>query len=117
MVLGLFGGPGLAGTVQFMGGMGIPAVLAYLAAFTQLVGGILLVFGVLSRVAAVGLFISMAVAVVKVHLANGFFLGAKPGYEYNLALMAMCLGIALAGPGALAISDWEKRFVEPHAEV
>jgi len=105
-VMGWFGGPGLDATVQFMGDQGIPAPLAYLAAFTEFLGGIGLIFGVLSRLAGLGLLVVMLVAIVKVHLANGFF-ASDSGYEFNLALAAMSLGIVLGGPGALALGDWE----------
>lgn len=109
-VLGMFGGPGLEGTVGFMGKMGVPAFLAYVSAFTEFLGGIFLVFGFLSRISAIGLFINMLVAVALVHLKNGFFMQTQ-GYEYNLALMAMALGIAIGGPGALHITDLERKVV------
>src|SRR5688572_15316725 len=54
-VMGWFGGPGLDQTVQGFSGMGIPAPLGYLAAFTELLGGAALILGVFSRIAAVGL--------------------------------------------------------------
>jgi putative oxidoreductase len=112
-VLGMFGGPGLEGTVGFMGKIGIPAALAYVAAFTEFLGGIALIFGVLSRVAALGLFITMLVAMFKVHLANGFFLSpdGKSGIEYTVALSAMALAILIAGPGRVAVSDWDGKLL------
>lgn len=109
-VLGMFGGPGLEGTVGFMGKMGVPAFLAYVSAFTEFLGGIFLVFGFLSRISAIGLFINMLVAVALVHLKNGFFMQTQ-GYEYNLALMAMTIGVAIGGPGALHITDAERKVV------
>jgi putative oxidoreductase len=109
-VFGAFGGPGLAGWIQGSAGLGIPAPLAYLAAFTELLGGIALLVGGFSRIAAIGIAITMAVATVKVHLPNGFFL-AKMGYEYNLTLILMALAIAIAGPGRLALGDWEAKLL------
>lgn len=113
-VFGVTGGHPLADSAAFMGHMGIPIYLAYLSIFTEFVGGIFLIFGFLSRVAAVGLFINMVVAIALVHFKNGFFLsgGPGPGYEYNIALIAMALAIVLGGPGALSIVDLEKRAVE-----
>lgn len=113
-VFGWFGGHGLANTVQFFSAnLGIPAPLTYLAAFTELLGGLAVLIGALSRLAALGLTITMLVAIFKVHLANGFFLsqGAGDGIEYNLALIALSLMILLAGPGRLALGDWEPRLL------
>ncbi len=116
-VLGWFGGHGLAATVAGMGSMGIPAPLAYLAAFTEFLGGLGLIFGVLPRLSALGILVVMAVAVLKVHLANGFFMnwmnqpGAKEGYEYHLLVIGITLLVLLAGPGRLALADVEGRLL------
>jgi putative oxidoreductase len=114
-LFGWFGGNGLAATVQgFTSGMGIPAPLAYLAIFTEFFGGVAVVIGLLSRLAAAGLAFTMVVAAVKVHMANGFFLATGPGqqngFEYNLALFAMALAVVLAGPGRIALSDLEAKW-------
>ena len=109
---GWFGGPGLEGATQFMGQMGIPAPMAYVAIFTELFGGAALILGVLSRLASAGLIVTMLVAIAKVHFANGFFIGGKegPGFEFNFALIAMSLAVLIAGPGRLAIGDWERKL-------
>jgi putative oxidoreductase len=108
-VLGAFGGPGLAGTVGFMTQSGIPAPLAYAAAFTEFLGGICLILGVLSRFWAAGLTIVMLVAIAKVHFANGFF--APKGFEYPLALIGLSLAVIIGGPGRAAIADWETKVL------
>ena len=112
-VMGWNGGFGLQATAQFMGDqLGLPAWLAYVSAFTEFVGGILLVLGLFSRIAAMGLLINMIVAVWKVHWAKGFFLAQTGnGYEYNLALIAMCLAIIISGPGAIALADPEGKVL------
>lgn len=119
-VLGWFGGHGLAATVGGMTQMGIPAALGYIAAFTEFLGGLGLIFGVLARLSALGIFIVMAVAVLKVHLANGFFMnwtGSQrgEGFEYHLLVMAIALMVMLAGPGRLALSDPERRVLRHEA--
>ena len=109
-VFGWFGGQGLAATVEaFNTKMGIPAPLTYLAAFTEFFGGVAVLLGILGRLASLGLAIVMLVAVSKVHWAHGFFLEHQ-GFEYNLALFAMALVILVAGPGRIAIADWEARL-------
>ena len=108
---GWFGGHTLGDSVAMMGSMGILAPFAYLAIFTELIGGVSLILGFLTRIAAVGLFIDMIVAVALVHFKNGFFL--KPdaiGDEFNFALMGMCLALILAGPGAASLVDLEGKL-------
>jgi len=111
-VLGLFGGHGLADSVAGMGHMGIVAPLAYLSIFTEFLGGLMLILGALTRLAAFASMINMIVAVALVHFKNGFFMNGSsgPGYEYNLALIGMSIALILTGPGALALGDWEIRL-------
>lgn len=97
-VFGWYGGPGLAATVQGMGGMGIPAPLALLAAFTELLGGLGVLVGLLTRLAALGLAVTMSVAVLKVHLSGGLF-AANNGFEFPLALLAISLALVAYGAG------------------
>ena len=101
-MFGWWGGKGLEATVNGMAEGGIPLALGYLAAFTEFFGGIAMVIGLLSRLAGLGLAITMAVAVFKVHFADGFF-----EYEFPLVLMLLAFGLMLTGPGKLAISDLE----------
>jgi putative oxidoreductase len=111
-VFGWFGGKGLDATVAGFGKMGIPAPLAYVAAFTEFCGGVAMLVGLLSRIAGIGLSITMIVAVAMVHWKNGFFLDGPtgPGFEYNLALFALSLAIVIAGPGRIALADIEGRL-------
>ena len=108
-VFGWWDGDGLAQTVTKMSSGGIPVFLVYTAAFTEFFGGIAVLVGLLSRLASLGLAITMGVAMFKVHFAKGFFLADK-GYEYTLVLMLLALGVMLIGPGRLAIADLEARW-------
>lgn len=101
-VLGWFGGGGLAGTVQIMSGMGLSTTIIYLVSFGELLGGIGLILGLLTRLAALGILIIMAGAVVTVHWKHGFFL-QNQGYEYNFALIGMCVSLILGGSGCCAL--------------
>src|SRR6476469_4409759 len=66
-VLGLFGGKGLDATVTGLSqSLGIPEFLAYIAAFTEFLGGLGLIFGLLTRFFAVAVAINMLVAVLAV---------------------------------------------------
>src|SRR5262245_7497086 len=101
-VLGWFGGSGLAATAASMGQMGIPAFMAYLAAFAEFLGGLGVFVGLLTRLASLGIFVDMVVAVYLVHWKNGFFMQNK-GFEYNLALIGMCLCLIFAGAGKFSL--------------
>src|SRR5216110_3317142 len=72
-MLGWFGGYGFSGTMGFFTGtMHIPAFLAFLAIAAEFFGGIGLLLGLLTRVAAFGIAVNMLVAVVMVHSQFGF---------------------------------------------
>jgi putative oxidoreductase len=102
---GLFGGSGIQGFAQMLSGMGFsPAVFwAYVVAYVELLGGLFLIIGFLTRISALLLLITMLVAVIKLHLANGFFMTAG-GFEYNFVIIAMCISLLLSGGGQLSIN-------------
>jgi len=76
-----------------------PAQLA--VAWGELIGGIALGLGFLTRLAALGIIAIMAGAIATVHAQHGFT--AKDGYEYNAAIIAMCVCLVLGGPGPIAV--------------
>jgi putative oxidoreductase len=94
---------GFSGVQGAFGQMGIPmpTVMGPFVALLELVGGLLLVVGVGTRWVSILLAIEMAVAVLKVHLPNGFFLPG--GFEYALMMFAASCAVALEGPGAAAL--------------
>jgi uncharacterized membrane protein YphA (DoxX/SURF4 family) len=72
----------------------------------ELVGGILLILGLFSRLAALLLTIDLAVAILLVKLSVGLIAPADQpgaGYELDLALIAGFLVVLFAGPGPLSI--------------
>jgi putative oxidoreductase len=103
-LLGAFGGSGIAGVTGMLAKMGMEPshIWAWVLSITEFVGGVCVVLGFLTRFWAAGLVIDMAVAVFKVHLANGFF-ASRNGFELPLALGVMALVILLTGPGAVSI--------------
>jgi putative oxidoreductase len=100
-------------------GVPAPALMGYVVTFTELVGGILLVIGLLSRLAALALTIDLVVAVFLVKINVGLIAprGGGAGAELDLALIAAFLAILLAGPGRLSLDglvgidrgDWAPR--------
>lgn len=103
-LFGWFGGYGLKGTGGYLDSIGMkPGVLmALIAGLGELVGGLLFAAGVLTWVGAVLIAATMVVAIVKVHGKNGLWVTSN-GYEYNLILIAIVVGVALIGPGALVL--------------
>jgi putative oxidoreductase len=104
-VLGSFNGPGfktyIGGTTPF--GFMRPAWLwLALAALSELVGGLLVGLGFLTRVGAFFIACVMVTAIGGVHLPNGFF-AANRGYEYPMALLAMALGLLISGGGQASV--------------
>lgn len=89
---------GLDNVAGFFGTMGLPAFLAYLVAFLELVGGAALILGVGTRIFAAVLAVVMVGAIFKAKLAAGFMGGANgAGYELELALFAILLSLAVSG--------------------
>jgi putative oxidoreductase len=108
-MLGWFGGHGLKETVRTMHEfLHLPVPLAYLAVTTEFLGGAGLIVGLLSRLAAIGICITMLSAIVMVHGRNGLFLnwfgGPKGhGFEYHLLAIALAIAIVVNGAGAASL--------------
>ena len=103
-LFGWFGGYGIKGTGQWMESVGIKpgATMAFLAGLTELVGGLLFAAGLLTPIASILIAATMVVAIAKVHGANGFW-ATQNGYEFNVVLIAVVIGVALTGPGHYAL--------------
>ncbi len=123
-MLGWFGGQGFSATMgAFTGGMHIPAPLAFLAIAAEFFGGLGLIVGFLTRVAAFGIFCNMVVAVLMVHLPNGFFMNwmgtqKGEGYEYHLLVVAVTVFLMIRGGGAASLDRLlqSRAISRPHAQ-
>lgn len=92
------------GTVQFFESLGLPGFTAYLVIGGEILGGIALLLGVFTRVAALGLAL-ISFGAITAHAGNGWvFSSAGGGWEFPLFLGVTCLVLALTGPGAFALS-------------
>ena len=106
-VFGWWAGPGLEkfGTFPAPYGWMRPGWLwMWAAAFAELLGGVLILLGLLTRVGALLIFIVMLVAILGVHWAGGFFL-QNQGYEYALSLLFMAISLLIAGGGRLSLDE------------
>ena len=107
-LLGWFGGFGFAGTMgMFTGMMHIPAPLAFLAIAAEFFGGLGLIVGFLTRIAAFGIAVNMAVAIAMVHRNFGLFMnwsGSQKGegFEFHLLALAITAFLIIRGAGAFS---------------
>jgi putative oxidoreductase len=95
---------GLHQFAQMVGSMGVPTWLAYVAAFTEFLGGLLLLAGFFTRPAALAVCVDLIVAIWKVHLHSGL-LGSpeRPGYEFPLAAAALAFALIFFGGGPISL--------------
>jgi putative oxidoreductase len=95
---------GMPQFMQMLQHMGIPAWMAYLTVAAEFGGGILLVAGFLTRIAAIAIFLDMAVAISKVHLQHGLF-SKNGGFEFPMVCGAIAFSLIWSGAGPIAM-DW-----------
>jgi putative oxidoreductase len=111
--LGLLGGYGFSGTLQWMTQtLGFPAPLAAIAIIVELIAPFALVLGLGGRVAALGI-VGLMAGAASSHAQNGFFMnwfGALPsgseGFEYHLLAIGLATAVVFNGSGALSIDQW-----------
>lgn len=103
-VLGVWGGPGLAGWTQGVTRMGMrpPAFWAWISAFAELAGGIAFALGFLVPVVGAALTIQMGVAIARAHWGKGFW-NSKGGIEFPFTLGAVAAINGVADPGIYSL--------------
>ena len=108
-VLGWFGGYGFEGTLGFLTGrVGLPTALAASVILIEFVAPLLLLAGLGTRFAALGIGAIMVGAIATVHASQGFFMNwsgaqAGEGFEYHLLALALALVVMLRGSGAASV--------------
>lgn len=105
-LFGWFGGHGVKGTGGFFESIGVkPGVLmAVMAGLSELIGGVLFALGLLTPLAALLITGTMIVAIATVHGKNGYWV-TENGFEYNLLIIAVVIGIALIGAGTYSLDS------------
>ncbi len=99
-----------AGVVGVFHQMGIPApaVSAAFAMAAEFVGGLLLLSGLYTRLAAIPVAFTMLVAITQVHLHAGFF-AQGGGFEYPLTLLVANVALVIGGGGTFALDNLRTR--------
>src|SRR5689334_19583015 len=105
-VLGSFGGPGfkafIAGNTPFASFMRPAWLWLGKAALSELIGGVLVGLGFLTRVGSFFIACVMLTAIAGVHWPNGLF-ATNRGYEYPMTLLAIALTLLITGGGQASV--------------
>jgi putative oxidoreductase len=103
----LHGWPKIQNATGWMGAEApVPPALQAAAAVAEFVGGAALIVGLLTRLAALGLAITMAVAAGMVHISRGdpfVGKGGEPSWELAAVYFACSVLFLLAGPGRISL--------------
>jgi len=97
---------GIEGTTKFFASVGLePAlILAWYIGLLELVGGICVALGFLTRFMSAQLIGLLAVATFYIHLPSGF-IWVKGGYEYPLFWMVVMMAITIKGGEKLSLDN------------
>jgi len=97
---------GIENTVGYFESIGILGFLAYIVAFIELVGGIMLILGIGTRIVSMLFAVIMLGAIFTVKLSAGFLgNGQMAGYELDLALLAMAIFLAIANSTSFSLGN------------
>lgn len=109
-LLGWFGGGGFNGSIGFFTGtMGLPWIIAFLVIIIEFFGAVLLLLGLMTRIAALAMLVNFLGVLFFVHIHNGFFMnwgmeaGKGEGWEYFIMLFGLILVSLIAGGGKASI--------------
>jgi len=92
----------ITGGNNFFRSVGIPSELFIPIALLEAIGGLAILFGILTRIASALIVIEMIGVIVMVKLSKGFV----GGYEFELLLMSICITLVIFGPGKISIENY-----------
>ncbi len=109
--LGMFGGYGYNGTMDFFTGqMHLPWIIALLIILIESIGAICLILGIATRFWALSMIILFLGMIFTVHSTNGFFMNwygqqLGEGFEYHLLFIGLCLATYFSGGGKFSFDN------------
>ena len=103
-LFGWFAGPGLPGFAATLEQLGVRPGRAWaiVASVAEFGGGLLVVLGLMTPIAALFVAGDLLVAIVTVHLARGYW-NHDGGFEYPLVLIGGLVALSLVGPGPASL--------------
>ena len=107
----------LPGTAQFFGSLGLPGALGYATFAAELIGGVMLLLGVYTRVVAFAL-LPVLLGALWVHAGNGWLFSApNGGWEYPAFLALVSVVVGLLGNGAFAVQPRRRDAIDGNARL
>ncbi len=110
-MLGLFGGHGFSGTMNFFTSqMGLPWLLAFAVIIIEFFGATALILGFASRLWSIAIIFLFIGIIITTQFENGFFMNwfgnqKGEGFEFSLLLIGTSLAILVNGSGKYAIDN------------
>lgn len=110
-MLGLFGGYGFNGTLDFLTTqMGLPWLVAFFVPIIEFIGSISLIIGFASRLWSIAIIFLFIGIIFTTQLENGFFMnwfGTQngEGFEYSLLLIGTSIAVLTSGSGKYSIDN------------
>ena len=93
---------GFAGTVKFFSSVGMPIMFVYVVTFIEVIGGVCLILGLFTRLAATAISLLMLGSIPTVlHMGKGFI----SGYDFNISLLAIAVALILSGSNTLSLGN------------
>lgn len=93
----------LDGTISFFASIGLPEVVAYLVIAVEILAGLGVLLGFLTRLSAIGLAVVMIGAITLLKYSKGFM----GGYEYDAVLLLSSIALLFSGPGSFSLRRGE----------